>query len=131
MIRLPHDFKKVRLELARSRDFPDGSAARGYEFVAPLDADGHIDPVRWQKHRERCRVLRFWDDTEETGHLLHKPGGAEHARWIFDYDDSTAADDESGYRFGAHSFRQGEYVSVRDDNDEMHTFRVVSVNPAA
>lgn len=131
MIGLPHDFKKVRLELARSKDFPDGSATRGYEFVAPLDADGHIDPMRWQKHREHCRVLRFWDDAEETGRLLHKPGGAEHARWIFDYDDSTEADDESGYRFGAHSFRQGEYVSVRDNNDEMHTFRVVSVNPAA
>lgn len=131
MIRLPHDFKKIRLELARSKDFPDGAATRGYEFVAPLDAAGHIDPARWQKYRAQCRVLRFWDDKEDTGRLLHRPGGAEHARWIFDYDDSTEADDEAGYRFGAHSFRQGEYVSVRDDNDEMHTFRVVSVNPAA
>jgi hypothetical protein len=129
MIRLPHDFKRIRLELARSKDCPDGSATRGYEFVAPLDGTGHIDPMLWQKYREQCRVFRFWDDRQEAGRLLHKPGGAEHAHWIFDYDASTESDDESGYRFGAHSFRQGEYVSVRDNNDEMHTFRVVSVNP--
>ena len=131
MAKLPHDLKKIRLELARSKDFPDGSATRGYEFVAPLDPIGHIDPSLWQKYREHCRVVRFWGDKEETGRLLHKPGGAEHARWIFDYDSSAEADDEPGYRFGAHSFRQGEYVSVRDVNDEMHTFRVVSVNSAS
>ena len=128
MTKLPHDFKKIRLELARSKDFPDGSPTRGYEFVAPLDAAGHIDPVLWQKYREHCGVFRFLDDQEETGRLLHKLGGAEHARWIFDYDSGTEADDESGYRFGKHVFRQGEYVSIRDENDEMHTFRIVSVN---
>ena len=131
MIRLPDAFKKIRLELARSKEFPDGSATRGYEFVAPLDAAGHIDPMLWQKYREHCRVFRCWDDKHEAGHLLHRPGGAEHARWIFDYDGGTEADDESGYRFGAHHFRQGEYVSVRDENDEMHTFRVTSVSSAS
>ena len=39
-------------------------------------------------------------------------------------------DDESGYRFGAHAFRPGEYVSVRNDDDETHTFQVISVEPA-
>ena len=34
---------KIRLELARDHDFPEGSGARGYEFTAPLDRDGHID----------------------------------------------------------------------------------------
>jgi hypothetical protein len=49
---------------------------------------------------------------------------------MFDYDGGEEHNDESGYRFGVHPFRQGEYVSVRDEKDEMHTFRVVSVNPA-
>jgi hypothetical protein len=128
MAKLPHSFKTIRLELARSKDFPNGSAIRGYEFVAPLDPSGHIDPALWQKYREHCRVLRFWGDDKQRGRLLHKPGGAEHARWIFDYDTSTNADDEPGYRFGAHAFRTGEYVSVRDENDDMHTFRIASVN---
>jgi hypothetical protein len=35
-----------------------------------------------------------------------------------------------GYRFGDHAFRNGEYVSIRGEDGEMHPFRVVSVEPA-
>ncbi len=129
MTRLPTALKRIRLELARSKEFPNGSATHGYEFVAPLDNTGHIDPALWQKHRLDCRVHRFWGDEEEVGHLLHKPGGPEHARWVFDYDGEAEYDDEAGYRFGTHSFGIGDYVSIRDDAREMHTFRVVSVTP--
>ena len=125
---LPHALKRIRLELARSKEFPSGSATRGYEFVAPLSANSHIDPARWQEHRARCRVRRFWDGEEDrVGRLEHKPGGSEHARWVFDYDPETSDDDESGYRFGAHAFVPGDYVSIQDDDGELHTFRVASV----
>ena len=128
---LPHALKRIKLHLARSKDFPSGSASHGYEFVAPLDAKGHIDPQLWQKYREHCGVRRFWnDDDEQIGRLVHKPGGAEHARWVFDYDTARSDDDESGYRFGGHAFAPGEYVSIRDDDEELHTFRVVTVEPA-
>ena len=129
---LPHQLKRIRLELARSKDFPSGSARHGYEFVAPLDSNGHIDPKLWQQHRDHCRVRRFWnDEPDEIGRLVHKPGGAEHARWVFDYDPNATDDDESGYRFGAHAFVAGEYVSISDDDGDMHTFQVASVRPAA
>jgi hypothetical protein len=39
-------------------------------------------------------------------------------------------DDEVGYRSGAHKFAPGEYVSIHDDAEEVHTFRVTSVQPA-
>jgi hypothetical protein len=39
-------------------------------------------------------------------------------------------DDEAAYRFGHHPFRNGEYVSIRDEDGEMHTFRVASVESA-
>ena len=127
---LPHTFKRIRLDLARSKEFPEGSSRRGYEFVAPLDAKGHIDPHLWHEHRDNCRVRRFWDGADEQiGHLVHKPGGAEHARWVFDYDAEKTDDEESGYRFGAHAFLSGEYVSISDEDGELHTFRVVSVQP--
>jgi len=131
MPQLPHVLKRIRLNLARSKTFPSGSARHGYEFVAPLDASDHIDVELWRKYRDHCRVRRFWADEEEIGRLVHKPGGREHARWIFDYDDAAEDDDEAGYRFGAHAFRIGEYVSIRDEDGEMHTFQVVSVEPAA
>ncbi|HVY59686.1 MAG TPA: hypothetical protein VHA77_17680 [Xanthobacteraceae bacterium] len=131
MTQLPHVLKRIRLNLARSKEYPSGSERHGYEFVAPLDEAGHIDLDLWRKHREHCRVRRFWGTEEEVGRLVHKSGGKDQARWIFDYDATDDADDEAGYRFGAHAFRPGEYVSIRDDDGDMHTFQVVSVEPAA
>lgn len=131
MTGLPPAFKRIRLDLARSKQFPSGSTEHGYEFVAPLDVAGHIDPAQWHKHRDRCRVRRFWNGEEEYGHLIHKPGGAEHARWVFDYGSGAGEDEEAGYRFGSHAFRPGEYVTVSDEAGEMHTLRVVSVETAS
>ena len=131
MTTLPHNFKRIRLNLARSKEFPQGSARHGYEFVAPLKSDGHIDEVQWKNDRAHCRVRRFWEGEEDQiGFLVHKPGGPEHARWVFDYDQTADDDDESGYRFGAHVFRPGEYVSIRDEGGDMHTFQVASVEAA-
>jgi hypothetical protein len=129
---LPHNFKRIRLNLARSKEFPQGSARHGYEFVAPLDANSHIDVEQWKRDRAHCRVRRFWEGEEDqVGLVVHKPGGPEHGRWVFDYDQTAEEDDESGYRFGAHAFRPGEYVSIRDEDGEMHTLQVVSVEAAA
>jgi hypothetical protein len=128
---LPHTFKRIRLNLARSKEFPQGSTGHGYEFVAPLDAKNHIDVALWKQHRDHCRVRRFWvGEDDEIGQLVHKPGGPEHGRWMFDYNPKRADDDESGYRFGAHAFKQGEYVSIRNGDGETHTFQVASVTSA-
>lgn len=120
---------KIRLEMARNKEFPQGSSLHGYEIVAPLTKAGHIDAEAWRKHRADCRVKRFWGDEEdETGHLVHKPGGS----WAFHYDiHGDVNDDEQGYRLGAHVFRLGEYVSVREHDEDMNTFKVVSISPLA
>lgn len=116
---------RIRLELARDRDFPEGSRHHGYEFVAPIDAVGHIDPVAWKENRQRCRVRHFWgSEDEEVGHVIRKPGGA----WAFHYDVlGDADDDETGYRFGDHTFRLGDYVTINEHDDTQRTFRVVAV----
>ena len=116
--------RKIRLELARDRDFPEGNRRRGYEFRAPLDASGHIVVARWRTERAKCSVVRFWDGALEQGHLIRKPGGS----WAFHYDIlGDESDDETGYRFGDHAFRIGEYVSIREHDDALRTFRVASV----
>lgn len=120
--------KRIRLHLARSKEFPDGSARHGYEFVAPLDEEGRIDLESWRAQRALCTVDRFWgNETPETGQLVHRAGGANGATWVFDYDRGTSDDDEAGYRFADHGFTPGEYVSLRDEDGEMHTFQVFSV----
>jgi hypothetical protein len=94
LTKLPHQLKRIRLNLARSREFPTGSALHGYEFVAPLDTQGYIEPKLWKEQREHCRVRRFWNgDAEQIGWLVHKPGGPEHARWVFDYDATMMSPD--------------------------------------
>ncbi len=122
---------QITLHLARSKAFPNGSANFGYDIIAPLDADGHLDVAAWKIAREKCEVVRFEDGEEKRGKLVHKHGGAGGATWAIDYDAARADDDEAGYRLGTHRFVVGEYVSIRDEDDEMHTFRVVDVAPLA
>ena len=45
--------KRIRLELARDHDFPNGSRQHGYNFAAPLDDDGHLIASEWRKERAR------------------------------------------------------------------------------
>ena len=117
--------KRIRLELARDHEFPSGSPERGYEFAAPLDDQGHIDAAVWRQERTRCRVKRFWPgEKTEVGHLVHRPGGS----WAFHYDvHGDPDDDESGYRFAQHAFVPGEYVSIKEHDGHLRTFRIVSV----
>ncbi len=120
---------RVTLTLARCPEHPDGSTARGYEIVAPLRPDGHLDASLWLKLREHCRVRRFWSgEPTRYGRLVHRAGGEGGATWLIDYDDRTTADDEPGYRLGTHAFVEGEYVSIREAGDgDYHTFRVARV----
>jgi hypothetical protein len=118
--------KRIRLELARTANHPDGSARHGYEFVAPLDAGGHLVAAGWQKARGACRVRRFWAGADdEHGRLIHRPDG----KWAFSYA-AGEDDDEPIFRFDKHVFRQGEYVSVTEHDGVTRPFKVVDVRAA-
>lgn len=129
MTTLPRGFHRIRLNMARSPGYPEGSKLHGYEFVAPLDAAGRIDLAAWKEHRALCKVRRFWQgEADQNGLLVHKPGGPKGATWTFDYDPNADDDDEAGFRFGDHVFQIGEYVSIRDEDGEMQTFVVTSTD---
>jgi hypothetical protein len=58
-----------------------------------------------------------------VGHLVHKQG-----RWAFHYDiHGDRSRDESGFHFETHAFAPGEYVSLRELDGALRTFRVASV----
>jgi hypothetical protein len=123
--------RRITLHLAREKAFPEGSSRHGYEIVAPLDDEGRIDAGVWRKHRNACFVHRFWgSEAPARGRLVHRPGGVDGATWGIDYDARTHADDEVGFRLGEHAFTMGEYVSIRDPDGDMRTFRVVEIRPA-
>lgn len=116
---------KVRLELARTKEFPDGSAARGYELVLPLDDNGHLDEAAWRETRARYVVRRFWDgEPDEHGHLIH----TRRRVWAFSY--APGKDDDTPvFSLASHVFKNGEYISIREQDGETQTFRIVRVAP--
>jgi hypothetical protein len=122
--------KRITLTLARTKVFPEGSNRHGYNFVAPLDEDGHIDGKMWLETRGACTVQRFWgEEPVRHGTLVHRAGGPGGAHWGFDYDSQTKADDEAGFRFGAHIFKRHEYVSIRDPDGHTETYKISDVRP--
>jgi len=123
--------KRIILHLARASGFPEGSSQHGYEIVAPLDSSGHLDTDAWHKDRLSCRARRFWaGEDDRIGVLVHRPGGRSGATWKIDYD-GDPDDDESGYRLGEHRFVVDEYVTIRDEDGQSHTFKVIEVKPVA
>jgi hypothetical protein len=117
--------KHIRLELARTPDFPSGSSAHGFELIAPLDAKGHLDSAGWPKAKAACTVRRFWDGTpDEHGVLIHRRNGS----WAFSYEPGD--DDEPIFRFDKHVFVTGEYLTVTEHDGIARPFRVIDVRPA-
>ncbi len=117
---------RIRLEMARNEGYPEGSSHHGYEFNAPLTDDGHISKQVWNEHAADCTVRRFWgDEEEEHGRLIHFGD-----RWVFHYTGHDVDDDEPIFRMGDHEFKVGEYISITEHDEEMYTFKVVSVSPS-
>jgi hypothetical protein len=116
---------RIRVELARGRDFPSGSTRHGYEMVLPLLDDSRIDEKTLKATPEPATVHRFWEgEGDATGQIRH-----QHGRWLITYEPG-GPEDEPLHRFGEHKFRLGEYVSVREGAHAEHAFKVVAVRPA-
>ena len=115
----------VRMELARTKQFPEGHAGYGYEFVAPLDAQGNLDQREWLPNKARCVVRRFAPgDADQHGRVAHVGHG-----WHFDYDARSRDDDEPLFKLDRHRIREGEYLSVTEHDGVSRPFRIVIVRP--
>ena len=128
---IPYHMRKIRLERARAQGHPEGELGEGYDLMAPLDDAGHISLEGWRSQRALCFVHRLeGGDVVERGLLSHRAGGAGGATWAFDYDPRNTGDEEFGYHFESHAFKTGEYVSIRNADGDVQTFRVTRVSPA-
>lgn len=116
---------RIRLELARTKEAPEGNPNCGYEFVAPLDTAGRFEEEAWRQHKAACTVRRFWqNEDDERGMLVHTRG----RKWVFSYAPGDD-DDEPLFKFDRHTFSVGEYVSVTEHDGVVRPFRVVAVTP--
>lgn len=115
--------KRIRLLLARNERFPEGSDWYGYELAAPLDGEGRIDHEEWKREKGSCRVRRFLPDApDEHGRLIH----TRHRTWAISYapgeDDDTAL-----FHLEDHPIREGEYLSIAEEEGKYTVFRVAEV----
>lgn len=114
----------VRLELARTAEFPAGSASRAYMLRVPLNAAGCIDEEALAKRPAMATVRRFWpNEADQTGQLIRNGGG-----WVFSYAIGED-DDEQVYHLEDHPLRAGEYVTLTEPDGERYPFRVVRSQP--
>lgn len=120
------NWSRVRLELARSHDHPEGSSRHGYVLVLPLDRAGRIDDEFQRKTPELCTLHRFWEGEGDAVGQVVRTGPH---RWAFSYS-AGRADDEPVPHLSDHVFRPGEYLAVREPSRVEHVFRIVSVEPA-
>jgi hypothetical protein len=115
--------KLVRLELARTRESPEGDPHHGYEIRMPLSRDGHIDEKAFKDQAQLCTVRHFRPHDEDTrGQLVRTRSGG----WAISYLPGED-DDEPMFKLGGHVFRAGEYISVTERDGGEQVFRVASV----
>ncbi len=118
---------KVRLELGRTPDYPEGNSLQGYELVLPLDENGYICPAEWRKYKDLCTVRRFGGGfTNRRGLIRHVGQG-----WQLDYDPRTDADNEPVLKLDKHVVASDNYISLSGSDGKIRPFKVVSVTPVS
>ncbi|ETI60242.1 hypothetical protein C100_19345 [Sphingobium sp. C100] len=109
----------IRLELARTPAFPNGSAARSYVLRLPLGRDGLIDEQEYRQRPELATVRRFWpNEADQHGTLLRTSDG-----WALSYAPGEE-DDERIYRLDAHKLAPGSYLTLTEPDGARLPFLV-------
>jgi hypothetical protein len=109
----------VRLELARTPEYPVGSASRAYLLHLPLDQDGLIDEAALGDSPSLATVRRFWPGRPDlSGYVIRTSKG-----WAFSYKVGED-DDETVFHLETHPIRIGEYVTLTEPSGERLPFRV-------
>jgi hypothetical protein len=115
-------WKSIRLELARTKEFPEGSASRAYLLRLPLDDRGLIDESALRREPAMATVHRFWPNQPDmSGYVIRTPAG-----WAMSYEPGEE-DDETVFHLETHPLRIGEYVTLTEPDGRKLPFRVASL----
>ncbi len=115
----------LRLELARTAEFPNGSPSRCYLLRLPIDATGLIEEAALGAEPARATVRRFWpNEADLSGYVIRTPRG-----WAFSYRPSED-DDETVFHLETHALRLGEYITLTEPDGQQLPFRIANLRPA-
>ena len=114
-------WKNIRLELAGTESFPQGSASRAYLLRLPLDPAGLIDPGALASNPAKATVRRFWaSEPDLHGHVVPNSCG-----WLFRCDGGRMP--ESVMHFAPQALIENRKVMVREADGTFLPYRVASV----
>ena len=115
-------WKSIRLELARTPQFPEGSASRAYLLRLPLDEAGLIDEHALRESPALATVHRYWpNQRDRSGYMIRTPRG-----WAMSYEPGEE-DDETVFHLETHPIRVGEYVTLTEPDGSRLPFRVAAL----
>ena len=115
----------IRLELGRTVNMPVGDCRHGYEFVAPLNKDGHLDAAEWAGAKNQCGVRSFRPGRPERRGMLRHVGRG----WRFDYHPGRSEDDEPFFKLDRHIIAPGLYVTIAEEDGVQRPFKIAAVTP--
>ena len=116
------NWKSIRLELARTPEYPKGSASRAYLLRLPLDEQGLIDEKALGRSPDLATVHRFWPNQPDlSGYVIRTPNG-----WALSYE-LGEEDDETVFHLETHPIRIGEYLTLTEPDGRQLPFRVASL----
>lgn len=114
-------WKVIRLELARTPEYPDGSSAHAFVLRLPVDDNGMLEQRILRNPDQRPTVRRFWPgEPEREGVVVPKGRG-----WVFSYEPGES-DDEALFHLENHPVKVGQYLTITDTDGEELPFKVVS-----
>jgi hypothetical protein len=123
------NWKSIRLELARTEDYPEGSASRVYLLRLPLKADGLIDEEVLRNAPARATVRRFWPNQADlSGYVVRTPQG-----WAFSFEPGQGGE-EAVRHLESRPIGYGDYLTIAEPDGSKLAFRVASLEdmiPAA
>lgn len=117
-------WSRVRIALARTPQFPQGSSSHAYELIVPLAEDNRIDQAAFKAFPARASVQHVVPNRPaKRGAILLRNG-----RYAFSYAPGDA-DDEAIYHSENHPLGIGDYVTIMEPGKEAQPYRVESVTP--
>lgn len=116
------NWKAIRLELADTPEFPQGSPNRAYMVRLPLGDDGVIDEPARAAMPAMATVRRFWPNQPDLrGYVVHTPEG-----WAFAYKPGDEAADGL-CRIDSEPLLPGECITLTEPDGSRLPYRVASI----
>lgn len=114
-------WKNIRLELAKTPEFPRGSPSRSYLLRLPLTEAGAIDRAALQEQPREATVRRFWpSEPDLAGYVIPSPGG-----WVLTFD--RVASGKGSGKLQGDALRLGDCITMTEPDGRQLPFRVAAL----